>query len=66
MDREELRAEIARKNVSKGRLAKELGISSGSLWLKMTGQREFKETEIRTMARVLNLTAEDVNRIFLQ
>ncbi len=66
MDREELRAEIARKNVSKGKLAKELGISSGSLWLKMTGQREFKETEIKALVRALNLTPEDVTRIFLQ
>ena len=66
MNREELRAEIARKNVSKAQIARELGISTSGLWLKMTGEREFKETEIKALVRVLDLTPADVDRIFLQ
>lgn len=66
MNREELRAEIARKEVSKADIAKALGITPTALWLKMKGEREFKETEIKALARLLNLTPEDVDRIFLQ
>lgn len=65
MNRDELRAEIARKNIPKNRIAKELSISSTSLSLKMSGAREFKETEIRKLVEVLALTPDDVQRIFL-
>lgn len=65
MNRDELRAAIARKAISKKELAKELGLSSVSLYNKLTGKCEFKESEIRTLIRVLELTPESVNLIFL-
>lgn len=65
MNRDELRAEIARKNISKRDLANALGISETSFFLKMRSDREFKETEIRKLVEVLKLTPEDVQRIFL-
>ncbi len=65
MNRSELRAEIARKNISKSQLAKSLGLSPASLYLKLKGEREFKESEIQKLVVVLGLTATDVNRIFL-
>ncbi len=65
MDRAELRAEIARKNLSKTSIAEALGLSLTSLGLKLKGDREFKESEIRKLIDILGLTAEDVNRIFL-
>ena len=65
MNRDELRAEIARKNVSKKHIAEALGISSTGLSLKMSGTNEFKESEIKTLVSVLDLSADDVNRIFL-
>ena len=65
MNRDELRAEIARKNVTKKRIAEELGISATGLALKLSGNHEFKESEIKTLVSVLGLTPDDVNRIFL-
>lgn len=65
MNREELRAEIARKNLSKRAIAKALGISETSLLMKMRHDREFKESEIKKLVEVLNLTPDDVSRIFL-
>ena len=66
MNRDELRAEIARKNVPKGKLAEELGLSRAGLALKLSGTNEFRETEIKALIRVLSLTPEDVDRIFLR
>ena len=65
MNREELRAEIARKNISKRAIAEALGISETSLFMKMRCDREFKESEIKKLVEVLSLTPEDVSRIFL-
>lgn len=65
MNRAELRAEIARKEISKTHLADALGLSLTSLSLKLKGDREFKESEILKLIDVLSLTADDVNRIFL-
>jgi len=65
MDRSELRAEIARKNISKTVLAEALKLSRASFCSKLKGEREFKESEIRKLVDVLGLTATDVNRIFL-
>lgn len=65
MNRSELRAEIARKGVSKTSLAEALGISLTSLSMKLKGEREFKESEIQKLVTALSLTAKDVNRIFL-
>jgi len=65
MNRDELRAAIAKRNITKTALAEALGLSYTALYYKMTGQNEFKESEIRTLARVLNFTADDINHIFL-
>ena len=65
MNREELRAAIARKDISKGQLANALGISYQALWNKMNGFSEFKESEIQKLITVLGLTAKEVNHLFL-
>ena len=65
MNRAELRAAIARKDISLRDLAKALGISETSMWMKMKGEREFKESEIRKLAEILELSAADINLIFL-
>ena len=65
MNREELRAEIARKQITKRAIAEALGISEAALFLKLRGDREFKENEIRNLVDVLGMTPEDVQRIFL-
>lgn len=65
MNRDELRAEISRKNITRKRIAEALGISPTGLSLKLKGCNEFKESEIKTLVSVLELTPDDVNRIFL-
>lgn len=65
MNRAELRAAIARKGITKTALAEALGISRTALGQKLTGLREFKESEIRALIKALDLSADAVNLIFL-
>ena len=64
MNRAELRAAIARKGISKTALAEALGISRTALGQKLTGVREFKESEIKALVKVLGLSAGDVDTLF--
>lgn len=65
MNRNELRAEIARKGISNRTIAGELNISEQAFYNKMGGQTEFKESEIKKLVKILGLSAIDVDRIFL-
>ena len=65
MNRAELRAAIARKNIKKAQLAEDLEISRTSLTNKLKGVTEFKESEIQKLIAVLGLTAKEVNHICL-
>ena len=65
MNRSELRAAIARKKKKKKDLAAALGITPFGFSKKLKGETEFKESEIRKLVVALDLTATDVNRIFL-
>ncbi len=65
MNRSELRAEIARKGISNRAVAGELNISEQAFYNKMSGASEFKESEIKKLIQILELSAADVDRIFL-
>lgn len=65
MNRTELRVEITRKELSNRFIAKELGISEQAFYNKISGVREFKESEIKKLIQLLELTPERVNEIFL-
>lgn len=65
MNREELRSEIARKQITFRAIALEMGISETALYNKMNGDSEFKESEIRVLIQMLGLTPEKINLIFL-
>lgn len=65
MDRSELKAEIARKGITYRFIAAELHISEQAFYNKLNGDTEFKESEIKTLVRVLGLTPSRVNEIFL-
>ncbi len=65
MNRAELRAEIAKKMITQREIASALGISESSLRNKMVGDNEFKESEIRKLVQLLELSPERVNEIFL-
>lgn len=64
MNRSELRAEIARKDILKKDLAETLGVTPTTFGRKLKGEQEFKESEIQKLAAALELAATDVNRIF--
>lgn len=65
MNRAELRAEIARKDITYRAIASALGISEQAFYNKLDGKTEFKESEIRKLVDLLGLSADDLNRIFL-
>ncbi len=50
---------------SKAELADSLGISRQSFYEKVNGVREFKQSEIATLTRILHLTEQQVVDIFL-
>lgn len=60
----ELRASIARKGITNRALASRLGLSEQAFYNKLQGDTEFKGSEIKTLARELGLTMDDVNLIF--
>lgn len=61
----EIKAELARKNMTQGSLAKAIGISPTSLWHKMTGVTEFTLAEVRSVRDTLNLDDDKIIEIFL-
>lgn len=63
--REKLEEAIAESGLSKKHIASKLGISRESLHNKVSGQNEFKASEIIKMTELLNLTGFDRDDIFL-
>lgn len=59
-----LRAEIARAGVSYRALAKQMGLSEQAFCNKTAGRTEFKNSEIKILARELNLSMSAINEIF--
>ena len=45
-------------------LSNELNMSPATFWRKKSGQSDFYRKEIRTIRRLLKLTADDVDAIF--
>ena len=62
----EFRAEVVRNGMSLEDVAKAIGINYVSLHRKMNGTSDFYRGEIEKIVRLLNLSGEDVLRIFLQ
>lgn len=65
MNRTELKADIQRNGISNRSIAKELGISEQTFYNKLNGSTEFKESEIKKLVRLLNLSSARVDQIFL-
>lgn len=60
----ELRAAIARVGITNRRIAEYLGLSEQAFYNKIQGETEFKGSEIKGLAKVLNLSMRDINTIF--
>lgn len=65
MNRMELKAEIVRSGMSNRKVARDLGISEQAFYNKLNGASEFKESEIKKIIKMLNLSSARVNQIFL-
>nr|WP_300184236.1 helix-turn-helix transcriptional regulator [uncultured Agathobaculum sp.] len=57
-----LRAKMAECGLSQGKTAALIGICENSLTRKLSGERDFKLSEVRSLCRVLNIT--DPARVF--
>lgn len=66
MNRTELREIIKRKGISNLVLAEELGLSEQALQSKISGNSEFKESEIRKVIGLLELAPGDVDLVFFK
>lgn len=56
---------IEKSGYKRGYIAKQLGISTYSLQLKVENRSEFKPSEINVLCKLLNITAlRDKDRIF--
>lgn len=66
MNRTELRAEIARKGLRNRFIANELGLSEQTFYNKLNGTTEFKESEIKALIRILDLSPARIDEIFLR
>lgn len=60
----ELKAEMARKNISIPQLATSIGISKKALYEKLSEKTMFKQNEISSIAKKLELSDEKVLYIF--
>lgn len=64
MNQPELRAAVARAGITNRELSLNLQISEQAFYNKIKGQTEFKNSEIKKLAELLNLSMDDVNAIF--
>lgn len=64
MNSSKLRGIRVERGYNQQKLAEAIGITLSTYYRKETGQREFSRDEIEKLAKVLCLTAQDVNAIF--
>lgn len=64
MNINDLRAEIARNNLSIPKLAELINVDKKTLYSRMNGETNFKQEEISAIAKVLELTSEKIMFIF--
>lgn len=64
MNYPKLCAYMAEKGVAKRDVAAQLNVSEQALYNKLNGLTEFKNSEIKTIAKILDLSMNDVNLIF--
>lgn len=64
MNINDLKAEIARNNLSIPKLAELIDIDKKTLYSRMNGETNFKQEEISAIAKVLDLTSDKIMFIF--
>lgn len=61
-----LKVYMAANGVNAAMLADKIGMKRNTLWRKLTGQYEFKISEVMAIGKALNLNREELADIFLQ
>lgn len=61
----ELKAELARRNLTQMELSTAIGLSWSGFWKKVTGQNSFTVDEVRKIRDVLDLDDKRIKEIFL-
>lgn len=61
----EFKAEVVRKGLTLSEVARKLGLDPASLSRKINGNSDFYRGEIERIINLLNLSGENVLRIFL-
>ena len=64
MNTNDLKAEIARNNLTVPKLAELMGIDKKTLYSRISGETAFKQTEIAQISQILKLTEDAIIRIF--
>lgn len=64
MNISDLKAEIARCNLTIPKLAKSIGMDKKTLYSRMNGDTVFKQDEIIKISHTLNLTEDKIMNIF--
>ena len=64
MNYEELRVVMMRKKITNREMAAKLSLSEQALYNKLNGVSEFKNSEIKKITTLLDLSMDDVNLIF--
>ena len=60
----ELRVEMIRAGKNIEDIAQELGVTPSTLYRKMDGKSDFYLNELKTIKKVLNLSFDDMKRLF--
>lgn len=61
---QELKAEMARENISIPKLAKLINMNKSNLYSRMNGKIPFNQRDIANIARALNLSKDRIMDIF--
>ena len=64
MNINDLKAEIARNNLTIPKLAEIIGLDKKTLYSRMNCESAFKQPEIAAISQTLNLSEESIIRIF--
>ena len=64
MNPTEFKVAQIRADISKEDMAKKLGINIATLYRKINGESEFTLSELKLLKEILELSKEDVDRIF--
>ena len=64
MNSTELSVELTRNKLSVPKAADLIGIGKKAFYSKMKGESEFKQSEIKELKKILNLSDERVSEIF--